>query len=583
MGGAPEGGVSGVIEERVMSATVGVRRVLAALVLSCGGVLATAATAAAASVELGGGPLHVSVGELGQCQSSYAVNGQVTGNFFPSTSPTGDCGFFIATPSNGSQPTALANEGHGRVFGFNGGKELEGFVAPEQAQLEKSKLVLYAPDPNAAPSGSGTPTDPYKAVTVYDAMVGSTPYLQITQTTEYVTGAPYFTVGFQVQNVYEKPVYYRAMYAADLSLAGIDEGTGVINPTAPRFVGGRDAIPGALAGFRELRAFGAAQTPEWSSYAESFAGTLIEEGNAVGGIWYGVKSATEGVPFNGLASANYWDNGIGVAWDTNLTAGLEPGQTQTYAITNEAVIPAPLAVEPAAQSVPAGSSATITVAGHNTAGEPYANVAARYTVTGANPQEGSVTTNAQGVAQIHIAGASPGTSSVAIFLDLRGAGAQNPGDPAGGAQVTFSPVAPTTPNSSITVKYVRANPDGSLSVAYVPVEAGAGTLTVTVPAVMVKKGKRCPKGTVRRKRRCFSRALTVGSASSAGTAGVLSTLTIKPKGTVLAALRKGRKLAALATISYQSGRGGAPQTDVFHRTLAIHRKRAHRRKRRKRK
>lgn len=564
-----------------MRGTVGLRRALAALALTLGGALAIVPTAAAATVELGGAPLHVSVGELGQCQSSYSVNGQVQGNYAPSSSTVGDCGFFIATPSGPSgQPTGLANEGHGRVFGFNGTQGPLGFVAPAQAQTEKSELVLYAPSPSAQPgvTGSGTTADPYKTVTAYDAMVGSTIYLEVAEITEYVSGQPYFTVSFHVRNPSKtETVYYRAVYAADLSLAGIDEGTGVLTATPPRFVGGRDAIPGALGGFAEV-------TPPWSSYEESFAGTLFNsESVAIGGIWHDVESAALlRAPFEDKPDPNYWDNGIGVAWDTNMAEGLPREQEQTYTIANYAVIPAPLTVEPAAQSVPAGSSATITISGHNTAGEPYANIAARYTVTGANPQEGSVTTNAQGVAQLHIAGASPGTSSVAIFLDLRGAGAQNPGDPAGSAQVTFAPVAPTTPNSSIAVKYVRVNRDGSLSVAYVPVEAGSGKLTVRLPSVVVKKGKRCPKGTVRRRGRCFSRSLTVGSASSAGIAGTVTTLTVKPKGSVLAALRRGRELAAVATISYESSRGGAPQTDVFHRTLAIHRKRAHRRHRRKR-
>src|SRR2546429_7881904 len=82
------------------------------------GALAPGAGAAEEAVGFPGGPLTVSVGPLGQCQSSYPNRGN---NFFPPSGNLGDCGFFLAfpTPSGGKftgQPGALA----GQTYGFEG-------------------------------------------------------------------------------------------------------------------------------------------------------------------------------------------------------------------------------------------------------------------------------------------------------------------------------------------------------------------------------------------------------------------------------------------------------------------------------
>src|SRR6478735_9221640 len=61
------------------------------------GALAPGAGAAEA-VSFPGGPLTVSVGPQGQCQSSYPNRGN---NFYPPSGNLGDCGFFLAFPKEG--------------------------------------------------------------------------------------------------------------------------------------------------------------------------------------------------------------------------------------------------------------------------------------------------------------------------------------------------------------------------------------------------------------------------------------------------------------------------------------------------
>jgi hypothetical protein len=78
------------------------------------GLGAFAPGAAADPVAMGGAPLTVYIDALGQCQSAYADTG---GNYYPGDSTTGDCGFFLATPS---APAGQPPELQGQVFGFDG-------------------------------------------------------------------------------------------------------------------------------------------------------------------------------------------------------------------------------------------------------------------------------------------------------------------------------------------------------------------------------------------------------------------------------------------------------------------------------
>ena len=101
-------------------------------------------------------------------------------------------------------------------------------------------------------------------------------------------------------------------------------------------------------------------------------------------------------------------------------------------------------------------------------GTPYAGRPLVYSIGGANPKTGTVTTNSAGVATISYAGTKAGLDTIQMFLDLAGTGIQASQDPASAAQVTW------LPNSGYTIRSVKANPDGTITITFVPAEEGRG-------------------------------------------------------------------------------------------------------------
>src|SRR5436190_13795734 len=110
------------------------------------GTLAPAAGAVEEeAVTFPGGPLTVSIGPLGQCQSSYPAHGN---NFYPGSGTLGDCGFFLAFPA-ANNIKAL----EGQTYGFNG--------AAFGGYGSQPGLDLCEEADRSAVTGSGTVADPY--------------------------------------------------------------------------------------------------------------------------------------------------------------------------------------------------------------------------------------------------------------------------------------------------------------------------------------------------------------------------------------------------------------------------------------
>jgi hypothetical protein len=521
------------------------------------------------AVSFPGGPLTVSVGPLGQCQSSYPNSGN---NYFPEGGNLGDCGFFLAFPKTGSgQPAPLKEH----TFGFSG------FAGPHLASS-------YTPVSQSPVTGSGSPATPYTQTTVFKVVdsEGNEDAL-ISETTSYVSGQPQFTSTFNVKNVTkpETKIYFRAIYAGDLYVNGNDYGTGVFLGGPPRFVGGQNTASGVLGGFQEAPA----PALPWNSFQEGCWNETPEgrcEGAAGGdkGIWNVVRSSDEAAQaFNDTVDPAPIDNAAGVEWDQLRETGLEAGHEQAFTIINRTQVPNTLQVSPASQTLTQGQTETIAVTALDTANQPYAGKSVHYTVAGANPQSGTVILNAAGQAQISYVGHNAGIDTTQLFVDLGGSGVQIPSDPAGTARVTFLPLPPT-PNSSYKVQSIKANSDGTITIVFVPVQAGTATLEVTVPtgtiarreALAARRAKRCKAGQVRIRRRCRPKTTVSGRITASGVAGVPLTLTVKPSGKVVSALRKGRNVTLTATLTYRSSLGGAPTVQVFHVTV---KGKKHRRKR----
>ncbi len=542
---------------RVSRRTLWLAMMLALLSLGCFAASASAEEGEASSVNIPGTPLSVYIGQEGQCQSSYLVSGAADGNFFPGGepyvfSPVGDCGFFLAFPTEEAkgkefvgQPKAL----EGATFGFRG-------------HAGPSDLSPYVPVSQSAVTGSGTEASPYTQVTVFKVVdsEGHEDAL-ITETTTYVNGAPQFTSTFNVKNTTAKEkLYFRAMYAGDLFVNGSDLGTGVYLAGPPKFIGGQNTNSGILGGFQEAPA-----ALPWSSFQEL----------SYPDVWEQVESTDEEArAFNETIEPAEVDNAAGVEWDQLRTSGLEAGKEQAFTIINRTQAPNGLQVSPASQTLTQGQTETVNVTALDTANQPYAGKTVRYTVSGANAQSGSVTLNASGQAQISYVGHNAGTDTIQMYVDLGGSGAPTSSDPANTASVTFVPLPPA-PNSTYTVQSIKANSDGTVTITFVPTQSGTATLKVTVPtgtiarreAIAAKHAKKCKKGQIKLKGKCRPATTVSGSASATGTAGVPLTLTVKPSGKVKAALKKGKTVHLTATLTYTSALGGTPTVHVYSITV----------------
>jgi hypothetical protein len=544
----------------------GPRSMIVALLGAVGLLSLGVAGASAGSVTLPGGPLNVSIGSLGQCESSYPNIGN---NFFPPNGGEGDCGFFLAFPKVTGQATNL----EGKVFGFAGsaGPRLGG--SNEYTFIEQGPI-----------SGAGTVGDPYSEATKYKVSVASKDYAVITDVTSYVNGEAQFTSTYTVENVTGKAapaaeatsLFFHAIIAGDLFVANDDHGTGVFLGGPPKFIGGRNPNTGTLGGFIEA-------TPAWTNYQEGYwDGPEIfgSEDPTDQGIWNAVRiaAASTGGVFNDTIDPALIDNGAGASWDDHLEVGkgLAPGHTASYSIINRSQVPTTLGVQPVSQTLSVGQTATVKVTATDNVGTPYSGRPLVYSIGGANPKSGSVTTDSSGVATISYVGTAAGLDTMQMFLDLAGTGAQATQDPASTAQITWAPLPPTppTPNSGYRVQSIHANSDGTITIVFVPVQDGTATVEVTVPtatisrnAAIAAKRKKCKRSQIRIKGKCRPKVTLSGKITASGKAGVALKLTVKPSSKVRKALKKGKTVQLTAKLIYKSKLGGKPVTQIFHVTV----------------
>jgi hypothetical protein len=255
------------------------KRLVGALLVVAGLLCAGAAGANAGTVTLPGAPLSVSVGSLGQCQSSYANVGT---NFFPPSSTEGDCGFFLAFPKATGQSAKLENE----VYGFPGA------AGPG---IGAGTGVEYTAETQGPTTGSGSSSDPYAEETKYKVEAEEKEFAEITDRTTYVSGAAQFTSTYTVENVTGKggtteaatELFFHAIVAGDLFVSNDDHGTGVFLGGPPKFIGGQNPNVGTLGGFIEA-------TPAWTNYQEGYwDGPFTAEGASAEdmGIWNAVRTS----------------------------------------------------------------------------------------------------------------------------------------------------------------------------------------------------------------------------------------------------------------------------------------------------
>lgn len=546
------------------------------VLLAAAVLLAIAANAAAAEpVTLPGGPLSVSVGPLGQCQSSYAGTGN---DFYPPTGALGDCGFFLGFPELGNPPFLQK-----KVFGFPGsrGPGLDSqYTALEQRPT----------------TGTGSAADPYTQVTTFavddPTRTKEGDYALIEETTSYVDGQAQFTSTFDVENVTGQPpgdlpvpglspapataLAFQAIYAGELTTGGSDLGTGVLLAGAQRLLGGQNEAAGVLGAFLEAPP----PSPPWASYASGCWNAVPEpEGRCASaspsdrGIWAAVRAAASEAPvFDDDVDPNAIDDGAGVSWDNRVGKPLQPGERAIYSIIDRAEIPTALSVAPAAQTHTVGQTATISVTALDSAGVPYAGRPIVYTIGEANPKSGSVLTNSAGVATISYTGTAPGADAVQMFLDLAGSGARTSRDPAATASASWT-IPPAPANSRFAVRSIHAGANGAITIVLVPVQDGTATAEATVPTATIsrnaptRKRVKCKRNQVEIGGECRPKTSLTGRVLASGRAGVTLKLTIEPSAAVQKALVAGRKVQLAAKLTYKSTLGGTPTARTFHFTV----------------
>jgi hypothetical protein len=541
------------------AATALTRRARVALVsaiAALAGCLALSAGALAdGTVTLPGGPLVVSVGTLGECQSNYPNTGN---NFYPGDGTLGDCGFFLAFPSSNT-----AEKLKEKVFGFFGS------AGPHLEPGELYQTVEQGPV-----TGSGSSGDPYTEVTKFKVTAESKDYAVITDTTKYVNGEAQFTSTYTVENVTGKGgetvtgkggtpftpaqvLNFHAIMAGDLFVANNDVGTGVFLGGPPRFIGGQNPNTGTLGGFIEA-------TPEWTNYQEG-------EWDSV--IWNAVrKSPTSAAVFDDTIDPTLLDNGAGASWDNHLTQGLKSGETASYTIIGRSQVPTTLNVQPVNQSLTVGQTATVKVTALDNVGTPYGGRSLVYSIAGANPKSGSVTTDTSGVATISYVGTAAGLDTMQMFLDLNGNGSSDNGEPSSAAQITWAPLPPTpaSPNSGYRVQSIHANSNGTITLVFVPVQDGTAVVEVTVPTgtisrnASIAKRKKCKRSQIRIRGKCRPKTTVSGKITASGKAGVALKLTVKPSSKVKKALSKGKTVQLTAKLTYKAKLGGKPTVQTFH-------------------
>jgi hypothetical protein len=383
-----------------------------------------AASAPAATTALGGAPLNVYVGDMGQLQAFRA--GESSGLYYHPLSLEGDAGFFLAIRASGTPP----------VYGFDGSAGPHG--------LTDYTFVSQSPV-----TGSGSAASPLTLVTKYDT---SSPLLHVTQTTTYVNGTQQFTVQWDVQNASLSAVRFKALAAADFFFDGSDRGTGIFTQGPPRFIGGTNADTGRSGGFAEILG-PPINSPVWSAYQ------ALAYGNDPSEVWGRVEgaSANDAASFDNSVVGDQVDNAGGVEWDQYAVTGLPASSTASFALTARSAVPSALQISPPNAGSPQHVPINFTVNAVDTNGQPYAGKTIRYQITGANALSGQATVGADGNAVITDPGTNAGADTVVAFLDFNGNGAREPVDPQASALATFVDNIPP----SCTVKVSGDRPGGS--------------------------------------------------------------------------------------------------------------------------
>jgi CSLREA domain-containing protein len=196
-------------------------------------------------------------------------------------------------------------------FRFN--TQAEGvFYGPDDdvadAGLEIRESGLYYPLRTGRRAISGPDLTTVGAGTrALHSVYGVGDHLEVTEDVTYTDQSHTVALRYAIRNVSDAPVSFGAGELADLYAAGNDDGTGVLEPGPPRFVGGA-SVNGSVTGLVESTPWTHHQSGEYSDVFGSFG---------AGGL-------------NDSIHPELVDNGVGAEW---VVDALAPGQSTTIAVT----------------------------------------------------------------------------------------------------------------------------------------------------------------------------------------------------------------------------------------------------------
>jgi hypothetical protein len=384
-----------------------------------------AAPARAVDYTIPGSPLTVYANDAGQLQ--VAFTGSATGEFCCGALAPASAGVNVATSTN---PPALT------VYG---------------PQSLTNSLIQEANRPSPGVTGDGSAGNPYTlTLNLTDGA-----FFHLQEVLTYVNGSTDVGVRFVLQ-AFDNAVTGRLYEAADLYVAGDDQGTGFADPGPPFAVGGVNQAVGS-----SVRLIQGA--PAWDHYQESFYDSVFQV----------IKNSTDSSApsLSDTVNPSLADNDLGVQWNfANVSSN---PQGQTFTATWRFKHFTPLALGLIAATRAEGQNATVTVAAQNGDGNPDPGRTIRYTINGANPGLGSVVTGADGRAAISWTGAFQGTDTLTAFTDLNINGVPDRGEPTQTVSVTFTPPPPPVPGKSVVVKVVSGTVLVKYPAGYVPRATGA--------------------------------------------------------------------------------------------------------------
>jgi hypothetical protein len=369
-----------------------------------------AAPARATDYTIPGSPLTVYANDAGQLQVAFA--GSATGEFYPGSLAPASAGVNVAMAQSQQTPPLT-------VYGVQG----------------SAPLIQDANRPSPGLTGDGSVGNPYTLT--LNLTDGASLHLQ--QVLTYVNGSTDVGVKFTLQ-AFDNSVTGRLFEAADLYVAGNDEGVGSLDPGPPLQVGGINAAAGSSARLVQ-------GTPPWTHYQESFYSSVY---SVITG-----STSTAAPSLSDTINSALGDNDLGVQWDFANVSSNPPGQVYTTTWRFKHFTALQLGLTASTRTT--GQTATVTVAARNADGNPDPGRAVRYAIDGANPGAGTVTTGADGTAAISWTGTHAGTDTLMAFTDLNGNGVRDGDEPQQATTVIWNqapPPAPPVPGKSVVVKVV---------------------------------------------------------------------------------------------------------------------------------